>query len=163
MIRWPFSRTAQQALVVQDLGPSHLRACADIHADTFQRPWTDGDIEQLLGSPGAFGLVARSIDHADRVVGFVLARQAVDEMEILTVAVKRAWQGYGAGRMLMDEALRHGHHRRAKLMFLEVDETNDAAINLYRKLGFEQIGTRPNYYSAPSAKPSAALIMRRDL
>jgi ribosomal-protein-alanine N-acetyltransferase len=54
------------------------------------------------------------------------------------------------------------HGQRAEALFLEVDERNVAAISLYRRLGFREVGRRPAYYRT-SQGPGGALVMRRDL
>ena len=48
-------------------------------------------------------------------------------------------------------------------MFLEVDETNLAAVAMYRKLEFVQVGERRAYYAQQGAPSTTALVMRRDL
>ena len=96
-------------------------------------------------------------------VGFVLARLAAGEGEILTVAVARSHRRQGLGWQLMDAVLRELHAQRAEALFLEVDETNVAAIALYRRLGFREVGKRANYYRSPERGPTGALVMRRDL
>ena len=78
----------------------------------------------------------------------MLARLAAGEGEILTVAVARAHRRQGLGWRLMDAVLRELHAQRAEALFLEVDETNVAAIALYRRLGFREVGKRPRYYQS---------------
>ena len=63
----------------------------------------------------------------------------------------------------MDAVLRHLHGERAESLFLEVDETNTAAIALYRRLGFRKVGQRKAYYDAGDGSKNAALVMRLDL
>jgi ribosomal-protein-alanine N-acetyltransferase len=63
----------------------------------------------------------------------------------------------------MDAVLRQLHAQRAEALFLEVDETNPPAIALYRRLGFHEVGKRPNYYQSAAKGPTGALVMRRDL
>lgn len=90
-----------------------------------------------------------------RVVGFVVARAtAPDEREILNVAVDPASRRAGTGRILL-ETLLDSVSRTA--WFLEVRESNEAAINLYKTLGFLAVGRRENYYHEPL---EAAIVMR---
>ena len=110
-----------------------------------------------------FGFAARETGKGGAApVGFVLARLAAGEGEILTVAVARAHRRQGLGWRLMDAVLRELHGQRAEALFLEVDETNAPAIALYRRLGFFEVGKRPRYYESAQGK-TGALVMRRDL
>ena len=112
----------------------------------------------------AGGLSFEAVFFAELVIlGFVLARAAAGEAEILTIAVSPRWQGRGLGRRLMDAVLTKAHGERVESVFLEVDETNRSAIALYRKLGFFEVGGRPDYYRDRSGRTTAALVMRRDL
>lgn len=149
---------ALEPLTVRD-GP----AISAIHHEDFVRPWTDGEFESLLGQDTVFGFAVRETGRGDAPpVGFVLARLAAGEGEILTVAVARTHRRQGLGWRLMDAVLRELHGQRADALFLEVDETNAAAIALYRRLGFFEVGKRPRYYDTGEGK-SGALVMRRDL
>lgn len=159
-----FSFETAQSLTLDSASADHLRQMADIHARTFARPWTDGEIEQLLNQKATFGFVLRKpVMRGGGLVGFVLVRVAADEAEILTVAVEPAWHGYGCGRRLMDAALERAHRDRVSSIFLEVDETNLPAVALYTKLGFVSVGNRAGYYSKAEGDRGKALVMRRDL
>jgi ribosomal-protein-alanine acetyltransferase len=90
-----------------------------------------------------------------RVVGFLVARAtAPDEREILNVAVDPASRHTGIGRILMEIVLAE---TRGTAWFLEVRESNEAAINLYKTLGFSASGRRENYYHEHR---EAAIVMR---
>lgn len=159
-----FSFETAESLTLDSASANHLRQMADIHARTFARAWTDGEIEQLLNQKTTFGIVLRKqIIRGGGLVGFVLVRVAADEAEVLTVAVDPAWHGYGCGRRLMDAALERAHRDRVRSIFLEVDETNVAALALYSKLGFVSVGNREGYYSKDDGGRGKALVMRRDL
>ncbi|MEO0542298.1 MAG: ribosomal protein S18-alanine N-acetyltransferase [Pseudomonadota bacterium] len=162
-MRWPFSRSAQDALVVEPLTSAHLRSVADVHAQTFATAWTDGEIESLLSPSSSWALVARSVERAEKLAGFVIMRSAADEAEILSIGVKPSWQRYGVGRMLMDAALAEAYRQRLSSVFLEVEENNRPAASLYTKLGFHMVAERPGYYRQPDGSRSKAIVMRRDL
>jgi ribosomal-protein-alanine acetyltransferase len=86
------------------------------------------------------------------VAGFMVSRSVgPDEAEVLNLAVAPEARQAGVGTALI-EAL------DAMDIFLEVRESNEAARNLYRKLGFRVVGKRDDYYDDP---PETALVMRR--
>lgn len=163
-MKWPLGWLLPLDVVVDPLDASHARCMAELHAGTFSRPWTDGEFHDLLSKPTVFGYVARELRWGKaRILGFVLARAAAGEAEILTIAVAPDWQGHGLGRKLMHAVLSKAHGDRVESIFLEVDETNTPAISLYRRLGFFEVGGRPDYYRDNAGGLSAALVMRRDL
>ena len=80
------------------------------------------------------------------IAGFLVVRQtAPDEREILNLAVDPRFRRRGIARELLRNAL----NESASVWFLEVRESNQAAIFLYKSLGFRVVGTRPGYYSNP--------------
>jgi ribosomal-protein-alanine N-acetyltransferase len=163
-MKWRFGMLRSLDVAIDPAGRSHARPMADLHALSFSRPWTDGEFADLLAKDTVFGFVARHIPAgSENALGFVLARAVAGEAEILTITVAPEWQRRGLGRQLMDAVLARSHSDRAESVFLEVDETNAVAIRLYRKLGFFQVGGRPDYYRDAAGGRTAALVMRRDL
>lgn len=162
-MRIPFLTTKTRDYALEPLSASDSPAISAIHREDFARPWTDGEFAALLGQDTVFGYAARQTGHGGAApVGFVLARVAAGEGEILTVAVARMHRRQGLGWRLMDAVLRELHGQRAEALFLEVDETNHSAIALYRRFGFFEVGKRPHYYESAEGR-SGALVMRRDL
>jgi ribosomal-protein-alanine N-acetyltransferase len=163
-MRIPFFQPRRRDYALEPLTVGDSAAVAALHREDFVRPWTDGEFAALLEQETVFGYAARETGQgAKPPVGFVLARLAAGEGEILTVAVARSHRRQGLGWQLMDAVLRELHAQRAEALFLEVDETNAPAIGLYRRLGFQQVGHRPNYYRSTEHGPTGALVMRRDL
>ena len=154
---------------VLQLETSQFRDAAAIHAASFARGWTDGEIQQLLARDVTFGKAARPVGKKN-IAGFILYTLVAGEGEILTVATAPQWRRYGIGEMLVKAALSHLSAERAEAMFLEVGDSNQAALSLYRKHGFTEIGKRQNYYGAAKGANAknlhtgaTALVMRRDL
>jgi len=163
-MRIPFMKQRRRDYALEPLTAADSPAISALHREDFVRPWTDGEFATLLEQDTVFGFAAREVGHgAEPPVGFVLARLAAGEGEILTVAVARAHRRQGLGWQLMDAVLRRLHGERAEALFLEVDETNAPALALYRRLGFREVGKRPNYYRSSEHGPTGALVMRRDL
>ena len=63
----------------------------------------------------------------------------------------------------MLSAMTEAKRRGAEEMFLEVDETNIAAVSMYRKLDFIKVGERSAYYAQQGGARTTALVMRCDL
>lgn len=162
-MRIPFLKSLGRDYFLEPLAAEDSPAIAVLHQEDFHRPWTDVEFASLLSQDTVFGFLARETGRGHEApAGFVLARLAADEAEILTIAVARAHRRQGLGWKLMDAVLRELHRQRAEALFLEVDETNAAAIALYRRFGFSEVGKRPDYYQSATGA-TGALVMRRDL
>jgi ribosomal-protein-alanine N-acetyltransferase len=98
----------------------------------------------MLASPGTFAF------HHEN--GFVLARAAGGEAEILTLAVAPAARGRGLGRALLKAAIAQAEALGAAALFLEVGGDNPHALALYASLGFVQVGMRKGYYTGKDAQ-----------
>ena len=127
---------------------------AALHAASFSDAWDAAAITQLLDMPGTFAF------HHQH--GFVLARAAGGEAEILTLAVAPAARGRGLGRSLLQAAINRARAMGAQSMFLEVGADNPPALALYAGMGFVKVGARKAYYSAPSGGTDA-LVLRLSL
>jgi [ribosomal protein S18]-alanine N-acetyltransferase len=95
--------------------------------------------------------------------GFVISRVALDEAEILSVAVAQAYRGRAVARALLRYHLGRLAALGVRTVFLEVDEGNVSALRLYQRAGFVQVGRREGYYLNAAGKPAAALVLRRNL
>lgn len=133
-------------------GPEDAGALAALHADAFDRPWSQADIAAVMAGPGALALVVESR-------GFILCRAIAGEAEILTLAVSPAARRLGVGRALVEAAAGLAAQSGAGSLFLEVAHDNVAALALYASAGFERVGLRKGYY----ATGADAVVMRRAL
>jgi ribosomal-protein-alanine N-acetyltransferase len=84
-----------------------------------------------------------------QTAGYVLARHAADEAEILNLGVAPAARRRGVGRALVREGLAALAARGAVQVFLEVRDSNAAARALYAEFGFGEVGRRRGYYRRP--------------
>lgn len=161
---WPFSSATADELVAEALTADYAQVIAEIHARTFKPAWTDGEFIGLLQNDNTGGVLLRlPHDRGGIVVGFALIRMAVQEAEVLTIAVDPKWQNRGFGRRLLDIIIANLGVDGIKSLFLEVDEANASAVALYRRCGFEQVAIRKNYYSVDDDEKSNALVMRHDV
>jgi len=119
--------------------------------------WSEASLRAAFTDPTLIARVARSSRRAAH--GFVVARCASDELEILLVAVMPAARRRGVGTALVAAALADAARAGAVAAHLEVRASNAAAIALYERLGFVAVGRRPRYYDATED----AVLMSRAL
>jgi [ribosomal protein S18]-alanine N-acetyltransferase len=143
---------------IRPLGAFELAALAELHAACFEDAWDEAALAALLAMPGAFALIAE----ADRAGGFVIARAAGGEAEILSLGVRPDLRRRGLGRSLLQSAIAEAAGRGASRLYLEVAADNWPARALYLANGFAQVGRRPDYYRRPGAA-ALALVLAKDI
>lgn len=130
-------------------------AMAALHARVFTtpRPWSSTEFSSLLAGEGVFVL--------GDAQGFVMGRAIAGEAEILTLAVAPEARRQGIARKLMagfsTEAIKNG----AITAFLEVADTNSAAISLYLSNGYVISGRRRRYFDTPQGEKIDAIVMTK--
>ena len=143
--------------------PANLRDAprlAQLHGDSFHRGWGEGEFEEMLAQQNT--LVHR-LRLRTKLIGFAVSRMAVDEAEILSIAVASSHRGRGLSRDLLMTHLGHLAGRGTRTVFLEVEENNQPARRLYERAGFSIAGRRERYYQQLDGAQLNALLMRRDL
>jgi ribosomal-protein-alanine N-acetyltransferase len=142
---------------LRPVGPFDLECLAALHAACFPDPWSASAMAALLATPGCFGLLSVT---ADQPSGFLLARVAADEAEILSVGVLPDWRRRGIARQLLADASARVAERGARRIFLEVAADNHAARALYLREGFAQVGRRAGYYRRRNSATDALVLAR---
>ncbi|HIR85170.1 MAG TPA: ribosomal protein S18-alanine N-acetyltransferase [Candidatus Galloscillospira excrementavium] len=130
------------------LVPMDRSNVADVEAierECFAQPWSADMLAQELYNDSASYILAVAEDGT--ALGYAGLTVVLDEGSIDKVAVKGKYRRMGVADALVDAFVRFG---RAHLAFLtlEVRASNQAAIALYLKHGFTQVGRRKNYYAA---------------
>jgi ribosomal-protein-alanine N-acetyltransferase len=151
---------------IRRIGPDFARACAKIHAQSFAYPWGVAEFESLLAGRDVVGQAAIAASfwrrNARALSGFVLSRRAADTAEMLTIAVAPPARGKGIGGALLASHLAALAAEGAKSLFLEVESDNQAALALYRRFDFREVGERKAYYRKVDGIRGSALVLRRD-
>ena len=124
--------------------------------------WSERATWEILGSPRIFAYVAygsREEENSIRqIVAFAAGRIVATEGEVLNVAVMKTHRQIGLARALVATLLGEFEREFVTRVFLEVRESNYAATELYRRMGFSALGRRSGYYQDP---PEAALIFEK--
>lgn len=142
-------------------GANDAPTLAALHAPAFSDAWPEAAFASLLERVEVLVLLGARGDAAS-AEGFVLVRAVADEAEVLTFCVAAAARRSGLGTALLQAACEAARARGAAQMFLEVSESNAAALGLYRREGFGEVGRRAAYYHhGPDA--ADAIVMRKSL
>lgn len=112
--------------------------------------WGEDNYRRFLEEfPEYFGFCLISETGEKRLIGFSLARAALEDMELLKIGVTPEFQRRGSGMRLLEETLTEGRSRACTRCFLEVRKSNQKALQFYSSHGFRIAGARLNYYSNP--------------
>ncbi len=128
-------------------------AAAQLEAQLFSRPWTKQDFINAMADKHNIYVV---VEENGKVIAYSGLWGVVDEGQITNVAVSKEFQNRGIGYAVITEMLAIAREEGLKSFTLEVRESNQNAIKLYKKLGFMKEGIRKNYYENPTED---ALIM----
>lgn len=122
-----------------------------IEDECFSVPWSEKSIEESLKNPCSHFYIAKVNNEA---AGYIGVQIFSGEGYVTNVATLPEYRKQGIARALMERALEN----EMDFLTLEVRKSNLPAISLYRKLGFEEVGIRPNFYREP--KEDAVLMTK---
>lgn len=124
------------------LGEADLDAILQIETRCYSYPWTQGIFMDCLES----GYDILGIREQNRLMGYAVIRQVLDEVHLLNLCVAPERRGQGVARGLLRSLLNAAREHGAVVISLEVRASNHAAKALYRSEGFREIAVRPDYY-----------------
>ncbi|MCK4870837.1 MAG: ribosomal protein S18-alanine N-acetyltransferase [Gammaproteobacteria bacterium] len=127
----------------------------EIEQSAHVSPWTSGVIKDSLKQYECWGL-----KNNDELIGYIFFTLRTGECEILNLCIAPKHQCHGYGTTLLTAILNHAKHQKIKMAFLEVRNSNQQALKLYDKLGFNETGIRKNYYPTKSGRENAILLAK---
>jgi ribosomal-protein-alanine N-acetyltransferase len=131
-------------IAIRTMTEADLEEILAIEIDSFSFPWIRDHFLDELKSSHAFPLVA--LDQEESIIGYICPRLLLGEGHILNVAVRQDFRGQGVARLLVERILDDCRKKGGEVIFLEVRLSNEAAIALYRQVGFIETGIRRKYY-----------------
>ena len=141
-------------MILREMTQADLEAVLRIERTVHGHPWTLGNFSDALRSK----YQCKVFESDGVMLGYAVMMLAVDEAELMDIAIDEAHQRQGIGRKLLEAMLSLARHENMRRMVLEVRASNQAAIALYRASGFEQIGLRRDYYPATNGREDAILM-----
>lgn len=115
-----------------------------VEIGTFVDAWSRDAFVSDMKNPVARYLVA---EQDGKIIGYAGAWVILDESHITNIAVLKEHRGQGTGKRLTHELLQYLSNLGAAYATLEVRRSNEIAQNLYKSLGFVQLGVRKRYYA----------------
>ena len=127
-----------------------------IERAAYQFPWSEGIFRDCL----RVGYVCRVVDVGGEPTGYGIMSVGAGEAHILNVCIRDEYRGRGLARKILLYLLDRARASGMREAFLEVRPSNTAAAQLYRSMGFEQVGMRRGYYQATIGREDAAVLRR---
>ena len=119
----------------------------EVEQDSFSTPWSLPAVQRELESERALYYVLEQEDGT--IVGYAGLWQVLDEGQITNIALRKEFRHQGYGELLVRVLMEAAWEAGCTEIFLEVRISNQGAIRLYRKLGYEVLSVRKHYYSDP--------------
>jgi len=125
---------------------AHVSQVAALEKRCFSMPWSENSIRQELENELSLWLVA---EEDGQVLGYVGSQTALDESDMMNLAVSPDCRRQGIGKALVQRLCNELQAANSAGLTLEVRASNEAAKALYAGLGFARVGCRPRYYTRP--------------
>jgi ribosomal-protein-alanine N-acetyltransferase len=141
---------------MRKMKPGDFPTVLAIERRVYEFPWTQGVFSDCLKTSGYSCWVCDTPD--GRVLGYAIVSLVVGEAHIMNIGVDPNIQKRGVGRKMLHHLIETARNSKAETVFLEVRPSNHAAIELYRKTGFNEIGIRKGYYPAKNGREDALML-----
>lgn len=133
-----------QKISLQYLNIDQLDKVLEIENLCFAAPWSKESFVYDLTENDKAIYVSAMIN--SRLVGYCGLWIICDEAHIMNIAVHPEYRRIGIGSRIIQKIINIAFEKKLKSMTLEVNINNCAAINMYKRFGFEQSGIRKGYY-----------------
>ncbi len=144
-------------MIIRKMELRDLPQVVVIEESLFGDPWTENAFRDTLDQKEADFVVA--VSEQEEIIGYCGAYRALDEAEIVNVAIRKKDQNQGVGAGMVRTLIEEEKKKGVRFFILEVRESNLSAQHCYEKLGFKSIGIRKNFYDCPREN---ALIMQME-
>ena len=147
---------SEKLIRIVPMNADHLDELERLERICFSRPWSKRMLGEELENQCAAFLVAE--DESGKVLGYAGLLVMMDEGYITNVAVFPEYRRLGVAAKIIEVYMNFAEANQLAFLTLEVRPSNAAAIALYQRFGFEEVGRRKNYYDLPKED---ALILTR--
>jgi len=150
------SAVIKEDIQIRPMREEDLAFVLDVEGRAYDFPWSETIFQDCLH----VGYCCWVLERDAKIVAHGVMSVAAGESHILNICVDPDYQSIGLGRLLLTHLLELALEHDAHMTFLEVRPTNFAAIKLYLDMGFDEIGTRRNYYPAKMGREDALIFAK---
>lgn len=144
-------------VLTRELKVEDAAAVAEMDYQSFPDPWSQNSILETISNPQTICLLA---ERAGKAVGYLFAYTAMDEAEIVRIAVVKEQRKQGTGKSLLNALEEICRKKQIGKLLLDVRESNQAARAFYKKMAFQEDGIRKGFYEVP---PEDGILMSKQL
>lgn len=137
------------------------KALSKLHAQGFNAPWSEKDLSDMI-ERSVYNVVLARSSATDDPLAFGVSQWAGDDVELVTLVSATSQRRKGLAKSIFARLDKNASEQDAKRWLLEVAKDNEAAIELYKQLGFSSFSTRKAYYKRGNARIDA-LMMEREI
>lgn len=143
------------AIDLRPMKAEDLSQVIKIDQRVYPYPWTESIFRDCLH----VGYCCWVMEENNEIVAYsIMSIGAANESHLLNLSVRPESQRRGLGETFLDYLLNLAREHQASTMFLEVRPSNQAALELYDKKGFNRVGVRNNYYPAKRGREDALIL-----
>lgn len=174
----PPATGTEQRLAFVAMDEAVLPLIAEVDKTAYAHPWNlrhfqdslaGGHLLQMLvGTPVATSsqttsAPAPTLPDGRWLLGYFVAMKGVDEAHLLNITTVPRHQRQGWAQVMLQALALWCQQEHCPTLWLEVRDSNAPARALYRKLGFEEVGRRRDYYPAGHGRREDAIVMKQDV
>lgn len=144
-------------IIFRPMSEMDLQHVMVIEESIYEFPWSEGIFQDCL----RVGYCCWILEQDDRISGYGIMSVLAEEAHILNLCIKSELQNNGLGKEMLDYLINLAKVYHANVMFLEVRTSNKQAIKIYEKLGFDEVGSRKDYYPAKIGREDALILAKQ--
>ena len=126
----------------------------EIEHTLYDYPWTKAILSDCIQVGYSCWVYKQNYE----IQAYCVLSSGAGEAHILTLCVKKEYQGQGFGKMLLQHLIDLATDHKSEVIILEVRPSNVSAVHLYHKFGFNEVGTRKGYYPATDGREDALIL-----
>ena len=145
------------APTLRDMRQTDVTAVATIEQSAYEFPWSPGIFRDCLLA----GYTSLVLEHSGKVIGYGIMSVAAGEAHLLNLVLSESARRMGNGRRLLEHLMEVARLAGAEGVYLEVRPSNERALLLYERAGFQLLGRRRGYYRARGGTEDAVVLVHR--